>query len=102
MKRLGMDIPYVGSHGIANAKFIELAGDAAEGVVFPAGRLLVPSSITDPKQKAVTDLFVEHYTLRVGSSPEYRSPVTPLRPSAFWSTRSKERAARIRPPSRRR
>ena len=51
MKQLGMDIPYIGSHGIANAKFIELAGDAAEGVVFPAGALLVPSSITDPAQQ---------------------------------------------------
>ena len=58
MKQLGMTIPYVGSHGIANKTFIELAGDAAEGVVFPAGRLLVPSSITDAKQKEVTEAFI--------------------------------------------
>jgi branched-chain amino acid transport system substrate-binding protein len=69
MKQLGMSIPYIGSHGIANAKFIELAGDAAEGVVFPAGRLLVPSSITDAKQKEVTDLFVERYTYAWGEAP---------------------------------
>ena len=62
MKQLGMDIPYVGSHGIANKTFIELAGEAAEGVVFPAGRLLVPESITDPAQKAVTDEFVANYS----------------------------------------
>ncbi len=69
MQQLGMDIPYVGSHGIANKTFIELAGEAAEGVVFPAGRLLVPSSITDPAQKAVTDEFIAQYQAKYGSSP---------------------------------
>ncbi len=69
MQQLSMDIPYVGSHGIANKSFIELAGDAAEGVVFPAGKLLVPSSITDPDQKAVTDAFVSAYQAKFGSPP---------------------------------
>ncbi len=69
MKQLGMTIPYVGSHGIANQTFIKLAGDAAEGVVFPAGRLLVPSSITDPSQKAVTDKFISDYQAAYGSPP---------------------------------
>jgi branched-chain amino acid transport system substrate-binding protein len=70
MKQLGMTIPYIASHGIANAKFIELAGDAAEGVVFPAGHLLVPSSITDPKQKEVTDAFIAAYkAANEGASP---------------------------------
>ena len=61
MKQLGMTQPFVGSHGIANAKFIELAGDAAEGVIFPAGRLLVPESYTDPAQEAQADKFVADY-----------------------------------------
>jgi branched-chain amino acid transport system substrate-binding protein len=69
MKQLGMNIPYIGSHGIANSKFIELAGDAAEGVVFPAGRLLIPSSITDPDQKAVTEAFSEQYEYEWGEAP---------------------------------
>lgn len=69
MQQLSMDLPYVGSHGIANATFIELAGAAAEGVVFPAGRLLVPSSITDPKQKEITDQFIEWYTEAWGQAP---------------------------------
>lgn len=69
MKQLGWDIPYVGSHGIANKKFIELAGDAAEGVVFPAGKLLIPSSITDPQQKAIVDQFVAAYQAAVGQLP---------------------------------
>jgi branched-chain amino acid transport system substrate-binding protein len=69
MQQLGMTIPYVGSHGIANQTFIKLAGDAAEGVVFPAGRLLVPSSITDPAQKAVTDKFIADYQAAYGAAP---------------------------------
>ena len=69
MKQLGMTIPYVGSHGIANKKFIELAADAAEGVVFPAGRLLVPSSITDAKQKEVTEKFIADYTAKFNAPP---------------------------------
>ena len=73
MKQLGMDIPYVGSHGIANKTFIELAGDAAEGVVFPAGRLLVPSSITDAEQKEVTDSFISRV----------HRPSTARRPNTF-------------------
>jgi branched-chain amino acid transport system substrate-binding protein len=70
LKQLAMDIPYVGSHGIANAKFIELAGDAAEGVVFPAGALLMPSSITDAARKKVTDDFIAAYKAAYnGESP---------------------------------
>jgi branched-chain amino acid transport system substrate-binding protein len=45
MQQLGMKIPFVGSSGIANKTFINLAGSAANGVVFPASRLLVPSTI---------------------------------------------------------
>jgi branched-chain amino acid transport system substrate-binding protein len=69
MQQLNMDVPYVGSHGIANKTFIDQAGDAAEGVVFPAGKLLVPSSITDPEQKAVVDKFIADYEAAYGAPP---------------------------------
>lgn len=69
MKQLSMTIPYIGSHGIANKTFIELAADAAEGVVFPAGKLLVPSSITNPDQKTVCDNFIHEYEVQFGSPP---------------------------------
>jgi branched-chain amino acid transport system substrate-binding protein len=45
MQELNMTIPFVGSSGIANQKFIELAGPAANGVVFAASKLIIPSSI---------------------------------------------------------
>ncbi|MFH0916464.1 MAG: ABC transporter substrate-binding protein [bacterium] len=69
MKQLNMDVPFIGSHGIANKTFIEQAGAAAEGVVFPAGKLTVPSSITDPKQKEVVDGFIAAYQAKYGSAP---------------------------------
>jgi branched-chain amino acid transport system substrate-binding protein len=47
MKDKGIDLPYVGSHGIANQAFIELAGDAANGVVFPAGKMLIYEKVLD-------------------------------------------------------
>ena len=52
MKQLGMRMPLIMSHGVANRKFIDLAGDAANGVVFPAGRLIVANAIpnSDPQK----------------------------------------------------
>ncbi len=62
MQQLGMTIPYIGSHGIANKKFIELAGSAANGVVFPAGRMLIPSSIPAGSDwRNAVDNFVKAY-----------------------------------------
>ena len=54
-KQLNMRMPLVMSHGIANKKFIEIAGSAANGVVFPAGRLIVASAIpnNDPQKKVL-------------------------------------------------
>jgi branched-chain amino acid transport system substrate-binding protein len=69
MKQLNIAVPFVGSHGIANKTFIDLAGPAAEGVVFPAGKLVIPSSITDPAQKKVVDAFVATYKAKYGSAP---------------------------------
>lgn len=70
MEQLGMDIPYIGSHGIANQKFIELAGDSAEGVVFPAGKILVPDEIPqDDPQKEIIDKFIEEYEAEYNEQP---------------------------------
>jgi branched-chain amino acid transport system substrate-binding protein len=52
-KALGIKVPLLMSHGISNRKFIELAGNAAEGVIFPSGKIIVASSIpdNDPQKK---------------------------------------------------
>ncbi|HXX80247.1 MAG TPA: ABC transporter substrate-binding protein [Thermodesulfovibrionales bacterium] len=45
------------SHGFGNIKYVEAAGSAAEGVMFPAGRLLVAEVLptTDPQKKVLMD-----------------------------------------------
>jgi branched-chain amino acid transport system substrate-binding protein len=52
IRQLGMRIPIVESHGVANRAFIQLAGPAAEGVVFPSGKLLVADQLPagDPQK----------------------------------------------------
>jgi branched-chain amino acid transport system substrate-binding protein len=57
VKRLGMKMPLIMSHGVANMKFIELSGSAAEGVVFPAGKLIVAKDIpnSDPQKRQLLD-----------------------------------------------
>jgi branched-chain amino acid transport system substrate-binding protein len=68
-KSKGMNIPFVASHGIANAKFIELAGDAANGVVFPAGKMLVWDQALDPssEQYALVKDFAGSYKAATGN-----------------------------------
>jgi branched-chain amino acid transport system substrate-binding protein len=65
MKQLGMTVPLVQSHGAASKKFIELAGDAAEGIIMPAGKLVIYNQLpdTDP-QKAVCREYAEKYKAR--------------------------------------
>ena len=41
MKQLGLTLPLIQSHGAASKKFIELAGDAGDGIIMPAGKLVV-------------------------------------------------------------
>jgi branched-chain amino acid transport system substrate-binding protein len=53
MKQLGMNIPLFQSHGFGNRRYVEQAGVAAEGILFPAGRLLVVDELPDshPQKK---------------------------------------------------
>jgi branched-chain amino acid transport system substrate-binding protein len=54
-RQLGIQVPLYQSHGVASKQFIELAGDAAEGVRLPAAALLVAESLpdSDPQKKVV-------------------------------------------------
>jgi len=66
---LGLKIPLFHSHGVANKRFIELAGPAADGVRFPAAKLLIAESLpdTDPQKKtlvAYTKAFEAKYGAR--------------------------------------
>ena len=67
---LGIDLPIIGSHGIANQNFITLAEDAAEGVVIPTGKLLFPDQIAeDDTQFDVISTFYKDYTDKYSSEP---------------------------------
>ncbi len=71
MMQLGMDIPLLQSHGIANKKFIELAGEAAEGVIFPAGKLLVANDLPDTEpQKEVLLEYSGMFEAKYGRSAD--------------------------------
>jgi branched-chain amino acid transport system substrate-binding protein len=61
-KQLGMTIPLFQSHGFGNIKYARAAGDAADGVLFPAGRLLVADSLPDNHpQKALLEKYKNDY-----------------------------------------
>ncbi|HEY5597384.1 MAG TPA: ABC transporter substrate-binding protein [Kiloniellales bacterium] len=46
-KQLGITVPLYQSHGVASRKYIELAGDASEGVRLPASALLIAENLPD-------------------------------------------------------
>ncbi|MGD1036230.1 MAG: ABC transporter substrate-binding protein [Roseiarcus sp.] len=63
--QLGIKLPVYHSHGVASQEFIRLAGDAAEGVRFPAAAILVPDQLADSDpQKAVVKDYVALYTAK--------------------------------------
>ena len=57
IKQLGINLPVYQSHGVASKKFIELAGEAAEGVRLPAAALVVAEQLpdSDPQKKVLMD-----------------------------------------------
>lgn len=61
-RELGLNVPIIHSHGIANQTFIKLAGKSADGVVFAAGKLLVAESLPeDDPQKQVLMNYIKAY-----------------------------------------
>ena len=72
MKQLNMDIPLVCSHGNAKQEFIDGAGEAGEGVVTFAGKVLAPETYgVDTPQYEVATGFVERYTAEYGVAPDH-------------------------------
>jgi branched-chain amino acid transport system substrate-binding protein len=61
-RQLGLKIPLYMSHGVSSKKFIELAGDAAEGIILPSGRVLVADLLpkTDKQRKSLLS-FIKDY-----------------------------------------
>ena len=62
MRQAGWDVPLFQSHGFGNVKYIEAAGAAAEGIIFPSGRLLAADVLPDSNpQKAVLQQYIKDY-----------------------------------------
>jgi len=56
------NVPVFQSHGFGNIQYVKAAGVAADGVIFPAGRLLVAETLSDKNpQKAVLLSYKKAY-----------------------------------------
>lgn len=67
MKQIGLDVPLFQSHGFGNIKYAQAGGEAANGSLFPAGRLLVAESLPDNHpQKAVLVSYKKDYEAKFG------------------------------------
>lgn len=61
-RQIGLTVPLYQSHGVASKQFIELAGEAANGVRLPAAALLVADKLADQDpQKAVTQAYAKKF-----------------------------------------
>jgi branched-chain amino acid transport system substrate-binding protein len=62
MRQANWQVPLFQSHGFGNIKYAEAAGAAAEGIIFPCGRLLVVDSLDDSHpQKALLSRYKQEY-----------------------------------------
>ncbi len=62
VKQLGLQMPLYQCHGQPDPKYIELAGDAAEGSIMPSTKLMVVDQLADSDpQKAVIKDFLALY-----------------------------------------
>ncbi len=67
MKQLNMNVPLFQSHGFGNIKYVKEAGEAAEGIIFPCGRLLIVDELEDSHpQKAVLAKYKKDYESKYG------------------------------------
>ena len=67
MKTLVMQIPLLCSHGIAFKEFIDIAGTAADGVVFPAGKLPIVDQLPDTNlQKSLLEKYKADFEAKYG------------------------------------
>ncbi len=57
MRQANWDVPVYLSHGFGNIKYVEVGGKAVEGVLFPAGRLLIAGELPaeHPQKKLLLD-----------------------------------------------
>ena len=64
MRQAGWDVPLFQSHGFGNVKYIAAGGAAAEGIIFPAGRLLIANSLAEdnPQKELLVRYLIDYET----------------------------------------
>ncbi len=62
MKQIGLNVPLFQSHGFGNIKYVQAGGEAANGTLFPCGRLLVADQLPDdhPQKKVLVQYKNDH------------------------------------------
>ena len=64
------DMPITLGHGVCNQAFIDTAGEAANGTVFPCGKVTVIDQLADSDpQKAVLQQYIDDYTAFTDGEP---------------------------------
>ena len=64
------DMPITLGHGVCNQAYIDTAGEAANGTVFPCGKVTVIDQLSgDDPQKAVLQQYIDDYTAFTGGEP---------------------------------
>jgi len=62
MKQMNFNVPLFQSHGFGNIKYVKETGKAGEGIIFPAGRLLIAEKLPDTNlQKALLVKYKTDY-----------------------------------------
>ncbi len=71
MRQAGWDAKLFQSHGFGNIKYVEAGGKAMEGIIFPAGRLLIADTLPDnhPQKKVLT-------SYKKAYEEKYKEPVS--------------------------
>ena len=68
-QQLGMTTPLYQSHGVASKAFLDLTGDAAEGMRLPVTGVLIADQLPAGPQRAVLEGFIADYSAKYGSEP---------------------------------
>lgn len=64
-RQIGLNCPIFQSHGFGNIQYVKAAGPAAEGVIFPAGRLLIADTLPqNHPQRALLLKYKRDYEAR--------------------------------------
>jgi len=93
-RQIGMTTPIFQSHGFGNINYVKTAGAAAEGVIFPAGRLLVADVLSDKNaQKALLLSYKKEYEAK------YKEDVSTFGGHAFDAMKIIEQALKAAGPN---